>query len=1560
MPLLTCLRTRAFALLALCLFAGSSGALALPYGLDEVSTMQEARARLWDLREAGTIDQGQYLELARKLEPRLRSNDLQRFMDAFKIKHGGRKPGQSGGILSDVDAIAPDGQTYEQFLRWVKKQDPDVEVFDRYSFRSEKLDLVGWRPPDPGTAPRSAPAVIEQGMAQALNDEFALGAQAGGKTHPLESNLENLSKAGKHLFKPIEPGHLAEHSVIQAGKDVLRSMRAAGMCADNPAVCGWLNDLRSRARSPKELGFDNLEQLQDRLKFLAAQAYRTAEAQFASEYDALLKQIERAATGTERDRLIKQADALGERALRMGARFEVLHGQYPKGMKEISGIKTPRQFWSEQNGRIRGLKAPVEAANANVARAQKLSLTLNMLEFAKCLQEDAVGTQASRRAQAVRCIGRATADHLKGQIMERLLDKAKVVVTVYVPGGPVIATVIPVITAGVTAYESGVQLGEAAWEYVQKNLAEKERDESERVLATGQQRNVGEFARRLAAEEAVVAEALRDVAGLKQGLLEDLMRMAREQAALLERTKALGPRRVRLQALMPGLKAEIDRCAARRGQAGPDRVAQLAELLGRAKGDVSACRERRDLESADAAYRQSTAIVSALSRELEQARRPEAAGASADDRFVLPDAIAGGSRRAGPADEARAAHAELEEVALAARSLMRETSRFRERVEALNQDIAARKAEQNARLEAFTQAVTAALVEAVEQHSPRLQGLRTDIGALVPLATEQWHPQWQAIAQRDGPLRELVQYMDDSGRQNGRVVRELADCRPTGEGDRLAGELDRAEALMEGPGGEYRAQRADCLARLQGTEVVAGEAGFKELVGREEAFIKSRLEALKAARGEALARYESGLKTAQGVVAQRAARGRAPAAVPVGDLAAAPELCGQVQSAHQKLAATLRSLEGDQGELEALLKQAQQLAGSCKGRSAAATAQQKVDEAAALQTGVDQQEAALALLAVQVEGLAGKRLALAKRRTALQAMLSPGPAPAVGVPGELHALQQVLDELKAHDRRWSAAEADKLKTRLAALRGQGKALPPATLDGQMARFTPLLAAVAGLGFKDEELARRAQEHAALRQRAEAAARAGQPTGEADTRALRAAVQAAACLDQPEPDMQAGMSAAKITRTLAQLATGKLGAGAREKILACTEQLARQPSAVDKQAQVAEKVCRYPGSEAVWDESQGRPLCRCRPGSRWNKEQTACVSDQEALVAAKVCRYPGSEAVWDESQGRPLCRCRPGSMWNKEQTACIPEKEARLADANCARFPNTEPRWSEEKGQVVCSCRTGYVANIESDGCEPDAQAAMAKLQCSGPNEFAYWDVTKGQAQCRCEPGHERNPRSGACEPDRDEQLATKDCSRFPNTESFWDEAKGRARCTCRAGYRSNATHDGCVDPKAAIAAARCGDYAEAYWDDDRSQARCRCRGGAEVDPASRRCRPLQQARPPAPRPPEPRVAQPSPARSRYADWVGTWQCATRASAMGQSEITQRMTFRFKEEAGTLMMAFDDSEWGAPPMADDHTINLPGPPEWPVMRYTLANGQISSRMTMKYMGRTGTALTTCRK
>lgn len=1528
------------ALLLGAVFAAGAVAQGLPFDLGQSKSLDAARQRLWELRESGQITQTDYLRLARRMEPEVRSNVLQPLMDELGIKHTGNPPVRGGGVFSDIDGTAPTEAAYQQFLERMRKLDPDLEVFDRYSFRSHKYDVVGWRPQ--ANVPRAGgyAARVEQGMGQSLNNELAPTAIPGmGTPHAMEANLEDLTKGAKQMFDPVRGGYAGEADMVAAGKDVLRSMKAAGLCEQNVLTCRWLSDLRARTRSPRELGFVSNADLQRRLRELAAQAYRASEAQFADEFTELMAQMRKAGTGPERDRLIKLADAMAERATRMAARYETLHKQYPEHMPQITGAKRPGEFWGEQTNRVRQLRQGQQTVTDNVARAHSLNVLLNVLEFARCMQEETTGTSAARRAKAQECILRAVQTYGLSRGIEWATGKTINMITVSLPNGTMIASVLPAVMTGVVAVEAGLQVIDAGFEYWQKHQAELEQAEREDALAQHQIRNVAEFPRRLAAEEAVVTETLRAIAARKASLLDDLKRMGREQAALIDKIR-LRERRSRLDALLPGIKETAQACWSALGEDGgspPDPAADVRGLLAQAQRLTSACRDRQELQRADAAFQAASQRMDALRGAAPSTGRQAARADTAPD-----DA-------AKALDEAQRLYIALEEAAFGARGNRRELERLRDRVEQVNDSIESDKQSSATRLKALQQAVPPSMLQLLQQNSTRLTALRQRVDGIATLTDSAWHPQWSAIVQNDAPLRALLEYMDDPGPRIARALAEAEDCQQRSAGNDVS--LDRAEDSWAEASVGWRSQRAACVAKL---DTADAEARFRQRLAQEEAALKSRLDGARTAHDALAARHEAALKNAQGLVVQREAAARtsgsaAPTVALAAELDAAPELCTQVQSAQQKLSDALRGIDADEKELEATLGDAQQLAASCKDRATADRAADKLRQAAGLQTSVDQRTAALPLLAVQVDGLATRRTALLKRRDEAAAWVQgSAPAPTLA-PLDWGPLQAVLDDMRARGETWAAQEAERHKQHVAQLQAEFAQVPPATLAAGAARLRPLIDGIVATAWKEADLQQRAGVLAALRQRADAATRAGGRIP-ADARAVQAAVRAAACLDTPPPNLIAGMQQANSMRDIAQLASQKLGLAARDKLKVCTDRLAHDLSDADKQARVAAKVCSYPGSEAVWDEREYRPMCRCSTGRKWNTEQTACVAvDRAAEVAAKQCKYPGSEPYWDAEANRPMCRCPSGARWNTGQTACVPDKDAQVAQADCSRYPNTAPRWSDEKGAVVCSCKSGWRPNAETRSCEPDRDAAVAAKHCPDPHARAYWDSIAGAAACGCAEGYKQDP-TGSCEVDRAARLAQTDCSRFPHTEPYWDTQQERPRCGCVSGYKLNAERKVCEpDTRAQVAAADCSRFAnaEAYWDGARQRASCRCREGYELNSQTRSCE--------------------TPQRSALAGWVGRWTCQFRAQAKVHAKtisksFPDRLVMVFAEDGRGGLKASDGSgPWDAVPLTDATHFSLPAPdPKASPLVFELRGDEITGQTRMSIEGTWAYVLFSCRK
>ncbi|HMC14050.1 MAG TPA: hypothetical protein VKI18_00355 [Albitalea sp.] len=1481
-----------FALLLCAMIAGPTLAQGLPFDLDQFKSLADARQRLWELREAGKITQTDYLHLARRIEPEVRSNVLQPLMDELGIKHTGNPPVRGGGVFSDIDGTAPTEAAYQQFLARMRKLDPDLEVFDRYSFRSHKYDVVGWRPGANVPRANGYAARVEQGMGQSLNNELAPTAIPGmGTPHAMEANLEDLTKGAKQMFDPVRSGYAGEADMVAAGKDVLRSMKAAGLCEQNVLTCRWLSDLRTRSRSPRELGFSSHAELQLRLRELAAQAYRASETQFSTEFAELMTQLRKAGTGPERDRLIKLADDMAERATRMAARYETLHKQYPEHMPKVTGAKSPSEFWGEQTDRVRRLRQGQQTVTDNVARAHSLNVLLNMLEFARCMQEETTGASAARRAKARECIVRAVQTYALSKGIEWATGKTINMITVSLPNGAMIASVLPAVMTGVVAVEAGLQVIDAGFEYWQAHQAELEQTAREEALAQHQIRNMAEFPRRLAAEEAVVADGLRAIAARKAALLDDLKRLGREQAALVDKIR-LSERRARLDELLPGIKTAAQACWSALGEDGaapPDPAAELRALLAQAQRLTASCRDRQELQRGDAA-------LQAASQRMDTLRR---AAPRPGQSLLRADAAAGDKARA--LDEAQRLYVALEEAAFGARGNRHELERLRDRVEQINDSIEFDKQSLSTRFEALQQAVPPSLVQALQQNSARLAALRQRIDGITTVPSSAWHPQWSAIVHNDAPLRALLEFMDEPGPRIARVLAEAEDCQQRRAGNDAS--LDRAEDTWAEAGVVLRSQRAVCVARLDAADI---EGRFRQRLAQDEAALKARLETERSAHGELAARHDAALKTAQGLVAQREAAARtagsgAAAAALAADLAAAPELCTQAQSARQKLADTLGNIDGDEKELEATLGDAQQLATSCKDRTMAERAADKLRQAAGLQTRVDQRAAALPLLAVQVDGLATRRSALLKRRDEAAA-LAQGAAPAAPLaPIDFGALQAALDAMRSHGEAWGTQEAERHKQHLAQLHGEFAQLPPATLAAGTARLRPLIDGIVATAWKEADLQQRAGQLAALRQRADAA-RPGARTP-AEARVLQAAVQAAACLDPALPNLSAGIQQADTLRSIAQLATQKLGGAARDKLATCTDRLARDLSNADKQAR----------------------------------------------VAAKVCSYAGSEAVWNEREYRPMCRCPSGSRWNAGQTACEPDKDSQVAQADCSRFPNTAARWSDEKGAVVCSCKSGWRPSPTSRTCEPDRDAAVAAKQCPGAHARAYWDGSAGAAACGCAEGYKEDP-TGGCEVDRAMRLAQTDCSAFANTEPYWDTEQQRPRCGCVRGYKLNAERRVCEpDARAQVAAVDCSRYAnaEAYWDGSRQRAGCRCREGHELNAQTRSCE--------------------APQRSALAGWVGRWTCQFRAQAKVHAKTIQKsfpdqLVMLFAEDGRGGLKASDGSgPWDTVPLTDDTHFSLPAPdPQASPLMFELRGDQVVGQTRLSVEGTMAYVLIACHR
>lgn len=1522
---------------ALCLFSYSL-ALAddyLPFDLDKLKSIQEAREKLWELKNKKLIDQGQYLLYARRLEPKLRSDELNQAMKRFNIEHTGRPPVQSGGVLSDVDGSARSAKDYQDFLDWVRKKDPRVKesgakAYDRFSFRSDKYDLVGWRPPEDNPSPTSTAGKVERGMAQALNSELAASAMPGVKPHGLEANLENLVKGGSHLFEKIKPGYQGEANMVQAGKDILRSMRSAGVCEQNPAICGWLNDLKSRAKSPQELGFKDLGQLQTRLKDLAQIAFQASSSKFENEFTELIAKLKKDGSGPEHAKLTALANEMVERAIRMNERIDVLNKMYPNEMRKITGHQEKIQFIMEQNQKIRELRRSQAFANENAMQGKVLTIGLNLLDFAKCMQEEKTATYAARRAKAPICILRVVGLYLKGNLQGKLIVGAKTMIEVYLPNGVMIATIIPSAVAGYALYQSGLQMIDAGFDYWEKNLAEEDADKLENQLTNKQQLNVTEFPRRLALEEAQFAESLRSVTARKLALLEHLEELGRKQTELIE-TAHFQEHLEQLQNLIPDIKTKRDSCwgasDANTQGISTSKAGAISSLLESAKRDAALCQSEADVQRADNAYHEARTLLDTLRSEIDRINAIATignGGRSWDSRTTNKASGTSGL------NDAQKIYLKLEELKLFAQVNIQAINGFRQQADALNASIEHDKDSLKSKLNGFLYTVPPELIYLLEQHSARIQSLRDTIAQLEPLKTEQWHPQWQILSKRDAPLRTMINYMNDEGKRVNRLLNDAQECQQRANPLKQKNEaLDLAENAVVDIGSEFRAQRAQCVARLN---KLNKDTQFDAKVAKEASALALRIDQLKVGLKEANERYTAALRQLQNQ--RNVAPTETANDIDVTAISGANNLCEQIQAVEQKLNGTLRSLTQTESDLEAGLKQAIQTATSCLGPDVAQQAKVKLHEAAALRTLIDQRSTALALLAVQADSLSEQRHTLLSKRKEIQQALAKKNTPSPNADSSL--LNASLSDLNAFSERNLSTETEQHRQRIKQLFEEYKELvSPAAITQAANKLNKLIDGIASLSVKD------------LQQRAELAASLHRRTGpDAATQTkqwqmqLQTQLQAATCLDHPLPDVRAGIDSADSLRVIAQLAIEKLSASLRQKIANCETTLSKKLSDTDKQEQLAAKSCSYAGSEAVWDEKANRPLCRCIAGRKWNSDQNACVErDSRAEVAAKVCSYEGSEAYWNAQLGQARCRCKAGTQWNKDSAQCESAQATQanqVAQANCSKYPHTEARWSDQKNGVVCSCQPGYRRNADSQTCEVDQESRVANKRCDGEHQVAFWDAANNQAQCGCAQGYYQDPVFATCVIDKAALVAKADCSAYPNAEAYWDERKAKVSCGCKRHFRVGASGRCEPDKPALLANTNCSKWgnARSYWNEQTQTARCQCVDGYSFNTQTNVCE-IRQA------------------KARLSEWVGIWNCQATVYAMGGRRRLSSAQIEYAEDGyGGLKSTDGSGEWSTVELIDATHIRINVSDMQPLI-LTLKSDTITGKVIYREKGVTAT-------
>lgn len=653
------------------------------FGFDKVTSLEEANKLLVELHESGAIDGPERSRLARELEPRLRSNLVEGIRHDVARRTGGQidhsgtpptaPPGPNktrggGGVQGDIDYYARTQGAYDDFVKSMREATgakprpvnapPGAGNFvaqDMIGTKFEELNVTVFKPKTPRLLrPEDA---IRAGEAGARNTDWAPSMQAGAGPVPqakrLRAVLENCGKGCDKLAHDLpHETWAAQADLIEASKDVLRAMQAAGVCDQPGNPCAQLAALRTEGVYPKEVGImpkgKGYEAFQGQLKQKLGAAYREGERVFEREFNGLHSQLEQAALTGDKAAMTRLAPRLKEMLDDLGVmqgQFDVLSGKNPGLMKSISGGKESWQFIKEANDRIRKLQAPRRVLEG-LSRLDRMNVVLNAGLFIECMtRRYQTMPQAGR---LLVCSGEAAAGYMAGKGVSRVL------VTILSETGIRLAEYVMV---GTTVVLVAVQFMGYYWDYLETKEFERNADRAEREavltqeeLRRRQEAHTKELQARLGAEEGAIGQAVQDVRTSRADILAALRTLGEQERALLsEMNTSLPLLAPLLDDLRRTMQPACDKAAGNgpapadvtRAEAAEERV---ESLLNSAIELATACPNAAALTRADQAYQGAREAAAEVDR-LAGARAPggQTAGASTaairDKRVQLAQAL---------------------------------------------------------------------------------------------------------------------------------------------------------------------------------------------------------------------------------------------------------------------------------------------------------------------------------------------------------------------------------------------------------------------------------------------------------------------------------------------------------------------------------------------------------------------------------------------------------------------------------------------------------------------------------------------------------------------------------------------------------------------------------------------------------------------------------------------------------------------------------------------------------------------------------------------------------
>lgn len=588
--------------------------LHLPDEIANAPSLEEARNKLLKFRDNGKLKpeemQQRMMRLAKDpdMERRLRSQPLEKILEGISSKDTGSPPGESRGLMSDIDKTLDSLDDYNKVIERAKKMGftiDDVDGLTPFRVKIKGLDTVIWKPGGREMA-LADKSLSFADRARILGSDPEVAYEAGKKkqgAHAFMSVSENLTKGQGAFFEDLgkfSRSH-AELEIVAGAKDVWRSLKAAGMCAgEMKKTCAELEKIKSMEAPP-----GNLLERQKNMRQLMGQVYDKSLVLLDMEVDSLAQRMKAAVDPAEISYLEGRIKEMRGQLTESVERMRILAEKFPDKVPQLTGGRSFNQIRDDMIRR--GVKLEQARTSRPVGdtaaadRVRKVSYVVDALQFAECIMNGESTTECFKQAVGGYLIGEA----LSQGIYQISLVSAK--------GAVVASGVLTVAGLAATTYYTAVKLGEAYYEAREYLKARREEAEALERLHKSQQERVKDLAAQLGKLEATASAFLVEVDERKKNVLADLDKYERLGEVMEEARQYRSSHGPHLDAMLSDMSKAADRCNEAEGLLGSvrrktEQAAKYAEQieagLKEAQKEAERCKEKGAAEKGDALHKE--------------------------------------------------------------------------------------------------------------------------------------------------------------------------------------------------------------------------------------------------------------------------------------------------------------------------------------------------------------------------------------------------------------------------------------------------------------------------------------------------------------------------------------------------------------------------------------------------------------------------------------------------------------------------------------------------------------------------------------------------------------------------------------------------------------------------------------------------------------------------------------------------------------------------------------------------------------------------------------------